>query len=167
MEDLIDEPANRGLKKSYDSFLALARERFTTHKERDSWDFSEMAATAMEEFDSELEKTQTWKELWIFQKGAIKDDLHRLLLKSALSCWRNWELRNKDRLFAARAENTFPKMQPDFIGLDASVLESSYFESAVNELRELNNFHTPDEVVQILSRCKSLIQSEFLSHTSH
>lgn len=164
-EELILDPENRRLKAKCDAFFSLAKERHTSLDGLDSWSFSEKVGNAMKGIDLELEKTRTWKDLWGFQQSALRDDFHRHLFKKALAYWRSPEVVEKDNAFATRAVNVLPQMNPDFIGLDSSILENSYFKSAVNELQELNTFHTPDEIVQILSRCKTFILSESHSQT--
>lgn len=157
--ELMIEPGSRELRDKCEAFALLAEKRRSSFKLLDSSAFADMAVSAMKEISTALEKTRAWKELSEDQQNLLLKKVKSTVLSVALKHWKSPVLLKKDEVFAEKVDEAIAKITPQHLSVNSNVLKNPFFYCAFREMKQLNDFQTPADIVQILKCCKNSLNS--------
>ena len=153
------DPGNNELQAKCEAFISLAENRFTSFEDLSPSAFSKKAGKAMGEIRAAIVEMGAWKALSEGQQRNLWSRVQSNVSNAAWGKWRCPELREKDMEFTTMGENVFPTITPRSLGVSQLVLMNPRFSGVVSELKKLNQFQTPAEIIQVFINCKDAIDS--------
>lgn len=165
--ELLLSPGNKELKERCDAFISLAEKRRSSLRSLDSSDYSGKASKAMTEIFTIIQKTRTWQDLDESERSALWNNVQSHVYGVALKHWRSQEVISRELSFTNSIETSTRVLRPHCVGVNPSVLMDPLFFSIVRELRQLHQFQTPEDIIQILTSCKSIVKSLSFSQKNH
>ena len=153
------DPGNNKVQAKCEAFISLAENRFTSFEDLCPSAFSKKAGKAMGEIRAAIVEMGAWKSLSEDQQINLWSRVQSNVFNAAWEKWRCPQLREYDMKFTTMGENVFPTISPRRLSVSQLVLMNPRFSGVVRELKKLNQFQTPAEIIQVFTNCKDAIDS--------
>ena len=150
---------NRSLRRAVEAFYYLAETRWTKHAKLSSADFAKKITPALASIKSALMRTKDALRASDELRERMWDEMRTFVLGKVLPKWMSKEMTDKDKLFAARSDDAFALLDPDYMHVDERIVQNPAFVESARLIKQIEIVPAPEMKVQIIDQCRTNLEN--------